>query len=93
MTLQDQLEQNDRAHAIRVNRLQQQIAQADDQAETVNRMKHDELQLKVRSGSAICVHMPVDHETHVSTVSGGDGINARRLECRAREMSNVTTSQ
>ena len=52
MSLQDQLEQNDRAHAIRVTRLQQQIAQADDQAEVVNRMKHDELQLKVRRGAA-----------------------------------------
>lgn len=47
-SLQDQLEQNERAHAIRVNSLQQRIAQADDQAETVNRMRHDELQLKVR---------------------------------------------
>jgi hypothetical protein len=46
-SMQEQLEQKERAHAIRVNRLQQQLAQADDLAETVNRMKEDELHHKV----------------------------------------------
>lgn len=96
MSLQDQLEQNDRAHAIRVTRLQQQIAQADDQAEVVNQMKHDELQLKVWSGAAqrvgpalACARRSHSQMAHRSAVSGSDGNNTRGLERSAREMSHV----
>jgi hypothetical protein len=46
-SLQEQIEQQERAHEIQVKQLKRQLQQADNQAETLDRLRHDELEQEV----------------------------------------------